>query len=122
MFNSLNWASLAAVMEVRGFPSLWISWIANLLETSKLVVLVNGVPSPWFAYGRGLRQGDPLSPYLFLLVADVLQQIIKADSWIPHPAAPGQICLVLQYTDDTLLLLKVDQDGLTALKQVLDRF
>src|SRR5687768_2857608 len=101
-FDSVNWASLAAVLEVRGFPPAWIKWIMDMLETTKLAVLVNGVPGPWFACERGLRQGDPLSPYLFLLVVDILQQMIKQDTRIYHPAAMGQPCRVLQYADDTL--------------------
>lgn len=121
-FDSVDWLSLNAIMDARGFPPLWCNWITSMLQTLKLVVFVNGVPGPWFACGRGLRQGDPLSPYLFLLVADVLQQMIKLDQRISHPAASGKPCPELQYADDTLILLKADQDGLVALKQVLDLF
>ena len=53
-----------------------------LLVTSRSAVLLNGVPGPWITCKRGLRQGDALSPYLFLLVADVLQSMIKADAAI----------------------------------------
>lgn len=94
--------------------------VAAMLHTSKLSVLVNGVPGPWFACSRGLRQGDPLSPYLFLLIANVLQQLIKQDSRISHPTVTDQPCPVLQYADDTLILLKADVGALVALKEVLD--
>jgi hypothetical protein len=76
-----------------------------LLKTSRSAVLVNGVPSPWIDCKRGLRQGDALSPYLFLLVADVLQMLIKKDAGICHPMANGP-CPVLQYADDMIILAR----------------
>lgn len=71
-FDSVNWASLLRVLRAHGFPEIWCAWMQQLLATSKSAVLVNGIPGPWISCKRGLRQGDALSPYLFLLVADVL--------------------------------------------------
>lgn len=51
----------------------------QLLLTSRSAVLVNGVPGPWITCKRGLWQGDALLPYFFLLVADVLQQLVKTE-------------------------------------------
>jgi hypothetical protein len=93
-----------------------------MLASSKMAVLVNGSPGPWFGCERGLRQGDPLSPYIFLIVADMLQQMVKQNGNIRHPAADGLPCPVLQYADDTLLLIKADVADVHALKGVLDLF
>ncbi|CAO2142968.1 unnamed protein product [Urochloa humidicola] len=121
-FDSVDWTALMDVLAARGFPELWCQWILSMLTTSKMAVLVNGSPGPWFGCGRGLRQGDPLSPYLFLLVADVLQQMVKMTGGIRHPAAPDLPCPVLQYADDTLILVRAELRDLELLKEVLDQF
>ncbi|CAN6294153.1 unnamed protein product [Urochloa humidicola] len=82
-FDVVSWDSLRATMVARGFPTEWCQWVDNILTSSKLAVLVNGSPGPWFTCRRGVRQGDPLSPYLFLLVADVLQKMIKQNGKAP---------------------------------------
>ncbi|CAN6202116.1 unnamed protein product [Urochloa humidicola] len=92
-----------------------------LLQTSKSAVVINGCPGPWIACKRGLRQGDDLSPYLFLLVADVLQKIIKEDGGVRHPLIDAS-CPVLQYADDTLILLRAESADVIRLRQLLDSF
>jgi hypothetical protein len=115
-FDSVNWTSLLRILEVRGFPATWCRWMEALLKTSKSAVLVNGVSWPWITCKRGLREGDALSPYLFLLVADVLQALIKADTGIRHPLTDGR-CLILQYADDTIMLVRADQEDVQRLKR-----
>lgn len=121
-FDSVSWQSLRQIMLVRGFPERWCDWIHSLLSTSKSAVIVNGCPGPWITCRRGLRQGDPLSPYLFLLVADVLQAMIKANGSVRHPLLENEPCPVLQYADDTLLLLRADPQDVMQLKEILDMF
>jgi len=121
-FDTVNWQGLLRVMEARGFAPQWNNWVLQLLQTSHTAVLVNGCPGPWINCKRGLRQGDPLSPYLFLLIADVLQVLIKKDSSVKHPLDPRQPCPILQYADDTLLLLRGDLAEVQQLKLLLDQF
>jgi hypothetical protein len=120
-FDSVNWDSLDHVLEVRGFPALWRNWMRCLLTSSRSAVLVNGILGPWISCRRGLRQGDTLSPYLFLLVADILQKLIKADRGIRHPLMLGP-CPMLQYADDTIILVRGCTEDATRLKHALQLF
>ncbi|CAN6351951.1 unnamed protein product [Urochloa humidicola] len=88
-----------------------------------MAVLMNGSPGPWFGCGwRGLRQGDPLASYLFLFVNEALQKMVKLASGIRHPAADGVAFPVLQYANDTLILVRTDLADVELVKSVLDSF
>ena len=121
-FDTVNWEGLFSILSARGFNDKWIQWIRSLLTSSKSAVLVNGCPGPWINCKRGLRQGDPISPYLFLLVAETLQRMIAGCAEIKHPTEDGLPCAVLQYADDTLVVLQGNTAGVAALKTILDEF
>jgi hypothetical protein len=121
-FDSVSWQSLRKVMRTRGFPPLWCDWMYLLLSSSRSAVLLNGIPGKWITCLRGLRQGDPLSPYLFLIVADVLQWLVQADDVLQHPISDGVPCPVLQYADDTLLILRADVASARRVRRLLESF
>jgi hypothetical protein len=120
-FDSVNWDSLDTVLHAQGFPNVWQRWMQHLLTSSKSAVMVNGIPGPWIQCRRGLCQGDALSSYLFLLMADVLQRLIKKGGGIRHPLMEGP-CPMFQYADDTIILVSGELEDVTRLKQVLDLF
>jgi len=77
-FDSIDWSYLEAVMKKMNFPTLWRKWIMECVSTASASVLVNGSPTHEFKFERGLRQGDPLSPFLFLIAAEGLNVMMKA--------------------------------------------
>jgi hypothetical protein len=121
-FDSIDWGSLRRALLARGFPPLWCDWMDAIFHSSKSAVVLNGVPGRWINCKRGLRQGDPLSPYLFLIVADILQQLVKQDGVLQHPLVDGRPPLVLQYADDTLIILRAEPGAAERLKGILDDF
>lgn len=75
-FDSVSWPFLLEVLQHLGFGARWCDMLAKLLRSSSTRVLVNGEPRELIYHQSGLRQGDPLSPMLFVCVMDVLNSII----------------------------------------------
>lgn len=74
-YDSVNWDFLVYMMRRMNFNERWVIWIEGCLRSARVSVLVNGSPSEEFGMGRGLRQGDSLAPFLFLIVAEGLNGI-----------------------------------------------
>ncbi|GKA74736.1 putative RNA-directed DNA polymerase, eukaryota, reverse transcriptase zinc-binding domain protein [Tanacetum coccineum] len=108
-FDSVRWDFLDLVMDKLGFGSKWRSWIHGCLKEGRSSVLVNGSPTSEFELFKGLRQGDPLSPFLFILVMEALHATIRKtmDLGLFKGVSVGHANLIvshLMYADDVIFL------------------
>ncbi|KAG7543468.1 Reverse transcriptase domain [Arabidopsis thaliana x Arabidopsis arenosa] len=76
-YDRVEWNFLERVMKQMGFDQRWVKWIMECVKTVSYEVLINGSPYGHILPTRGLRQGDPLSPYLFLFCAEVLSHMLR---------------------------------------------
>ncbi|KAM0916249.1 hypothetical protein ACQ4PT_010327 [Festuca glaucescens] len=86
--------------------------VGSFFSTGKTAILLNGMP--------GLRQGDPLSLYLFLAIAEILRCLLVEDvgeDRLMHPLVDDLPCLVVQYGDNTLIILRADSCQLQRLRK-----
>jgi len=115
-YDRVNWDFLVEVLTSRGFSKTWIDWIINLTRGGSICVRLNDVNGPYFTVGKGLRQGDPLSPLLFNLVVDVFTKMLTKActqgliSGLLTNVVEGGI-VSLQYADDTILWSFADSNS-----------
>lgn len=77
-FDKLSWNFIQKMLLAFGFNATWTRWIMSLITSPSFSVLLNGSPSSPFKPSRGIRQGDPLSPFIFVLMAEGLSRLLKA--------------------------------------------
>ncbi|CAJ2663648.1 unnamed protein product [Trifolium pratense] len=127
-YDSVDWGYLDDIMRRMSFPTLWRKWIRECVCTATTSVLVNGSLTDEFPLRRGLRQGDPLSPFLFLLAAEGLNVLMEAmvarNLFQGYSFGEQGMVTVshLQFADDTLLLGVKSWANVRALRAVLVLF
>lgn len=114
------------MLDATGFGPSWRTWLENLLCIYNTFVYVNGSLSSYVRYQHGLRQGYLFSPFLFILVADVLSTIFLHDisSRVLFGVLVGKhrSTCHLQYADDLIILTARGKEDLRIIKLILSLF
>jgi hypothetical protein len=77
-YDHVSWDFLLYMLRRCGFGQKWCSWIAYCISTVSFSVLINGSSAGFFNRSKGVRQGDPLSPFLFVIVMEAFSRMVKA--------------------------------------------
>lgn len=125
--DRVDWSYLKCRMQMMGFSEKWISWVMLCVTTVSYMVTLNGSSVGLIHPKCGLRQGDPMSPYLFIFCVDGLSQVLD------KAATEGKItgCQVsnndphvthLLFDDDNLLFFKATEAEATTVKYLLNEY
>ncbi|XP_019233638.1 PREDICTED: uncharacterized protein LOC109214193 [Nicotiana attenuata] len=125
-YDSVEWIFLQQVMEEIGFPDKFIKWIMECIKTVSYTVLINGETTKPFEAAKGLRQGDPISPFLFAIVMEYLSrsfiEIGKDMLFQYHPRCKKLGITHLSFADDLLLFSIGDLTSISTLYQYFSQF
>ncbi|KAG8099935.1 hypothetical protein GUJ93_ZPchr0013g37985 [Zizania palustris] len=126
-FDTVEHSTILFMMHHLGLPQKWIKWSQAILSLGFSSILLNGTPGKFFQCKRGVRQGDPLSPLLFVLTIDLLQHIINRAAHMgiiqaPKCHPPDMDFPIIQYVDDTISFLQADQKNTFLLRGLINTF
>ncbi|WJX46635.1 beta-amyrin 28-monooxygenase [Trifolium repens] len=126
-YDSVDWGFLDYMLRRFGFNTKWRGWMKACVCTGCMSILVNGSPTEEINIKKGLKQGDPLAPLLFLLVSDglgaLMRKAVERGRFKPFCVGRNNMQIsMLQYADDTLCIGEATVDNLWAIKSVLRGF
>ena len=122
VFDKLEWPFMFKCLDFFGFPTYIKEWVKILYTDIKSSVTNNGWHSEYFDLGRGVRQGCPLSPYLFILCAEILAMQTRENAKIEGIDNGNKNYKILQYADDTQLFTKFKAESINAILKTFGEF
>ena len=126
-YDMVDWRFLCKMLEAFGFARQWINLIFKFISTPKISVLVNGTPEGFFEVSRGIRQGDPLSPFLFIIMAEAFGRAIS-DAYNKKRLSGITVTKDVpnithqQFADDTILPGKSEISEAHTLKKIINLY
>jgi hypothetical protein len=126
-FDKMEWKLILAIMQHLGFHTTWLKWIESCISSTSFSILLNGSPYGLFSPKRGLRQGDPLSPFLFILGSELLSRLLLKEERIGNIkgmkiARASSVINHLLFANDLLLFGKASLLEATSIKGCLDKY
>ncbi|XP_022848848.1 uncharacterized protein LOC111371175 [Olea europaea var. sylvestris] len=125
-FDSVSWDFLKSVLEGLNFPLRFVQWIMECVTTPTYSVALNGSMHGFFKGGKGLRQGDPLSPFLFVICLEYFSRMIKDatndSDFNYHPKCGPLKITHLTFADDLMLFARGDAMSVEILCNCLYKF
>ena len=121
-FDSLDWGFLHKVLSAFGFKNDICRWVSAFYNNIRSTVSINGMISDWFNITRGCRQGDPISPYLFILCAEIMGCMIRENDNIKGVNINDTEIKLSQYADDSEIILRGDRASFEETIQVVQLF
>lgn len=106
-YNRVEWHFLGLILRKMGFPPLFVKWILSCINSASFSFIINGNVWGYVTPYRGIGQGDPISPHLFLIISEVFSNLIK-QAYHNHSYKSLKICIKgpafshLLFTDDSL--------------------
>ena len=125
--DRLEWDFIKLVFQRLGFHPKWINWIMQCVSTVTYSFLINGSPRGRVTPSRGIRQGDPLSPYIFILCSEVLSGLCNKaqEEGTLKGVRVARGCPRLNhllFADDTMFFLRASKENGEALCRLLKRY
>lgn len=125
-FDSVSWNFILDMLEAMGFSSKFIGWIAACITTPKFSISVHGSLEGYFKGEKGIRQGDPLSPFLFVIVMEMLSALLDTavinGVFRFHPKCKRLNLTHLCFADDLLIFVRGDIDSIEGVQNILNFF
>nr|GEY19151.1 RNA-directed DNA polymerase, eukaryota, reverse transcriptase zinc-binding domain protein [Tanacetum cinerariifolium] len=125
-YDSVRWNFLDEVLQKFGFCNKWCMWIQSSLRSSRGSILVNGSPTEEFQFYKGLNQGDPISPFLFILIMESLhlsfQMVVDVGMFTGINLSPSVNLSHMFYADDAVFIGHWNDSNINTLVNVLECF
>ncbi len=119
-FDRLEWSAVAGALKYFNFGENFIMWIELMYKNIESCTINSGKSSKWFKPSRGLRQGCPLSPYLFVVTAEIFANLIRKSPNIKGIKIKDVEIKLIQYADDTNIFSAFDANSLSSIIETFD--